>query len=237
MQEPRAGSLREERLLFQAGDGGSQPTPALQFRIHKINHETAKLWVEKWHYSGRIPTGQNIAYGLFCNGDLYAVIVYGIGVNPYQAEFLGVKEVVEIKRMVRSEPKRNYQLSRLISLTLKMLVKEVRFDAVVAFADPEHGHAGIVYKAAGFTLEGKTGKEWHLLDKDGNKRHRRYAFRYARRNGVSVAEARKKLGVVRVETEAKWRWVKRIGSTSTAPQNGTSADTIENVRNVKGESS
>jgi hypothetical protein len=232
-----ADSSMPERQLFQAGDDGSTPISALQFKIHPINHETARLWVERWHYSGRIPTGQNIAYGLFASGELYAVIVYGIGVNPYQASFLGVESVVEIKRMVRSEPPLSYQLSRFIALTLRMLKREVRFDAVVAFADPEHGHSGTVYKAAGFILEGKTGKEWHLIDKEGNKRHRRYAFRYARRNGISVAQARAQLGVERVITEAKFRWVKRFGPTSTAAPTGTSVGITKDVRSAKGKSS
>lgn len=205
-----AGSLTLECPLFQAGDGGSTPTPALDFRIHEVNHKTAKLWVERWHYSKRIPTGQNIAYGLYASGNLYAVIVYGIGVNPYQAQYLGVQAVAEIKRMVRSEPRLAYPLSRFIALTLRMLAKQIRFDAVVAFADPEQGHKGGVYKAAGFVLEGCTNAEHHLVDKDGNRRHRRYAFRHARRNGIPIGESRKQLGVERIETQPKYRWVKRM---------------------------
>lgn len=216
-----ADSSTGEQSLFQGRDGGSTPTSALQFRIHEINHPTAKAWIERWHYSKRIPTGQNISYGLFADGFLCAVIVYGIGVNCYQAKFLGVKEVLEIKRMARSEPKFAYPLSRFIALTMKMVRRHASFDAVVAFADPEEGHAGTVYKAAGFTLEGETNKEWHLIDKDGKKRHRRYAFRFARRNGISVPEARKRLGVKRVQTLAKMRWVKRFGSTSTASRKST----------------
>lgn len=197
-----------ELPLYQEGNGGSHPTSPLQFRIRALGHETAEAWIEKWHYSKRMPTGKNYSYGLWEDGNLYAVIVYGIGVNPYQAKYLGAKAVIEIKRMCRSEPRKNYPLSRFIALTLRMLARECVYDCIVAFADPEQGHEGTVYKAAGFKLHGSTNAEWHLIDQDGNKRHRRYAFRHARRNGKTVAESRTALGLERVQTKPKYRWVR-----------------------------
>jgi hypothetical protein len=170
----------------------------------------AKSFVEKWHYSNRMPTGKNVSFCLCNNDQVYAVIVYGIGVNPYQATSLGVKSCVEIKRLCRREPKQNYQLSRFINITTKMARNYLSFDAVVAFADPEHGHEGIVYKAAGYKHIGMTNPEWHLVDENGEKRHRRYAYRMARRNGISIEEARTQLGVKRVKTAPKHRWVRYI---------------------------
>lgn len=194
--------------LFQREDGGSIPTSALTFHIDPIGHKTAKAFIEKWHYSHRMPTGKNIIYGLNTEKGLYAVIVYGIGVNPYQAKFLGVERVIEIKRMARTEPRLPYPLSRFIAITSRMVGKEFPYDCIVAFADPEHGHEGTVYKASGFTLHGTTNAEWHLVDAFGEVRHRRYAFRHARRNGLSVAESREHLGLARVKTKPKYRWVR-----------------------------
>ena len=179
------------------------------FKVEKVDHKTAKAWVEKWHYSHRIPTGKNISYGVFADDTLYAVIVYGIGVNPYQAKFLGVDRVLEIKRMCRSEPPiPEYPLSKFISVTTKMARKEYACGCIIAFADPEQGHEGTVYKASNFTLHGVTNPEWHLVDASGEKRHRRYAFRHARRNGITIAESRVELGVERVKTQPKYRWVR-----------------------------
>jgi len=173
-------------------------------------HTEAKSFVESWHYSKRMPTGQNFNYGCWHGNYCYAVIVYGCGVNPYQAAYLGVDSVVEIKRMCRREPKENFQLSKLIGLTTRWLRKTVEFDAVVAFADPEHGHEGTVYKASGFKHEGMSNAEWHLIDENGEKRHRRFAFRMARRNGITVEEARNRLSVERIQTQPKHRWVRRF---------------------------
>lgn len=204
------GSLVAEQGTFQFQDGGSIPTSPLHFHITGLQHKVAKNFVEKWHYSRRIPTGKNICFGLWWGKELYAVIVYGIGVNPYQAKFLNVESVIEIKRMCRVEPKKNYELSRFIRLSLKMAKNIMDFHAVVAFADPEQGHEGTVYKATGFKHEGYTNAEWHLIGEDGEKRHRRYAFRMARRNSITVSEARDALGMKRIKTEPKHRWVLRL---------------------------
>ena len=200
----------EEQLTFQLASGVSIPTSPLQYLIEPITHAEAKLFVESWHYSKRIPTGKNISFGVRRDGSLYAVIVYGIGVNPYQASFLGVDKVMEIKRMCRREPKEDYPLSRFIALTTNMLKKMYAFNAIVAFADPEHGHEGTVYKAAGYEYRGTTNAEFHLVEEDGTIRHRRFAFRMARRNGITVGEAREQLNVKRIRTAPKHRWVKLI---------------------------
>tara|TARA_R110000803_G_scaffold2852_1_gene9874 strand:+ start:218 stop:886 length:669 start_codon:yes stop_codon:yes gene_type:complete len=212
--EIREGSLKVKQLdIFHQADGGSIPTSSLHStpNIRRVGHDLMKQFVETWHYSKRIPTGKNIGYGLWIGWDLYAVIVYGIGVNPYQAKFLGCEKVMEIKRMCRSEPAMDYPLSRFISITSKWLIKDYPFDMIVAFADPEHGHEGTVYKASGFEYHGETNAEWHLIDQNGDSRHRRFAFRYARRNNISIAEARHQLGVKRVKTAPKHRWCRRVG--------------------------
>ena len=201
-------SSTAELPLFQVEDGGSIPTSTLQFLIRPIDNKTAEKWVIKWHYSHRIPTGKNICYGLYASGNLYAVIVYGIGVNPYQAKFLGVNRVLEIKRMCRAEPALNYPLSRFIAISSKMVAKEYPFDCLIAFADPEQGHEGTVYKASGFSLHGMTNAEWHLEDENGEKRHRRFAFRHARRNGITIAESRNELNLKRIQTAPKYRWIR-----------------------------
>ena len=201
-----------EQLVIQQVGGDSNSTPPLHFYIDRIPYNEAKNFIEQWHYSHRMPTGKNICFSVSANSFIYAVISYGIGVNPYQASFLGVKSVIEIKRMCRREPKQKYHLSRFIRLTLRMLRKIEKFDAVVAFADPEYGHGGTVYRAAGFRHEGMSNPEWHLIGKNGEKRHRRYAFRFARRKEVTIEQARDQLGLERIKSAPKHRWVLRYGA-------------------------
>lgn len=187
---------------YQVGDGGASPTGPLWF-ISRMQHRPASDFVSRWHYSNRMPTGKNTCFVLSGDGVPYAVIVYGIGVNPYQAQSLGLKEVTEIKRLCRTEPKQSYELSRFIRLTRRMMGSP----ALVAFADPAQGHEGIVYKAAGFYYRGTTNAEWHLVDDMGNIRHRRFAYRYAKRMGITMEKARQELGLRRFQTPPKHRWV------------------------------
>lgn len=219
----RGDSTMAVHSLFPEEEGGSIPTSPLQFRIKPIENQAAEQWVTKWHYSKRIPTGKNISYCLYANGEPYAVIVFGIGVNPYQAQFLGVARVLEIKRMCRSEPRLDgFPLSKFISIASKMVMEVFPYDCLIAFADPEQGHEGTVYKASNFIFHGLTNAEWHLEDEDGNKRHRRYAFRHARRNNLSVSESRDQLRVKRALTKPKLRWIKyTISRTTLAAKDAT----------------
>jgi|TARA_R110000744_G_scaffold375687_1_gene489334 hypothetical protein len=196
----------------------------------EINLETARPFIERWHYSERVPTGQNQFFGIRLPstpdtlietkdmfGDvLYAVADYGIGVNPYQAEFIAresgrelrIDQLVELKRLCRVEPRRDdLPLTKFISMCNKALKKQ-GIKCVVAFSDPEQGHSGGIYRAASFTHMGATQAEVHLVGLDGKVRHRRFAYRHARRNGIHVSESRDALNMQRIKTAPKDRWVK-----------------------------
>lgn len=184
-------------------------------KIKEINYHVAKPFIEKYHYSERVPTGHNIFFGWFTDEcDLYAVANYGHGVNPYQSAYLSRilgKEVrndncLELKRLCRREPVlEDTYLSSFVSKCHKALkLRGIRH--IVSFSDPTHGHSGGIYRASNFDNLGKTNPEFHLIDKEGNIRHRRYAYRYAKRNNVSTQEARKILGLTRIKTNPKTRW-------------------------------
>lgn len=179
-----------------------------------VSPAAAKKMVLKWHYSHRMPRGRNICYGWWSDGNLYAVAVFGNGVNPYQASFLTNttgfdvtnENHVELKRLARVEPRlEGVQLTQFIRLCCEDL-KLDGYRYVVAFSDPEEGHQGTIYKAANFTHLGRTQAEWHVLDKDGMKRHRRVAYRHAKKHNMTIDEARKVLGFTPVQTLPRDRW-------------------------------
>ena len=190
----------------------------------------AAPFIERWHYSGRVPTGGNRFFGVrfldiensftstmdMFGGGLYCVANYGIGINPYQADFiaretgrsLSVDGLVELKRLCRVEPRRDdFPLTKFLSRCHKVLrCSGIR--CVVSFSDPDEGHSGGIYRAASFEHLGKTNAEFHLVDKNGVRRHRRFAYRHARRNGITIGESREVLGLTRVKTAPKDRWGK-----------------------------
>ncbi len=184
----------------------------------RISHDVAKPFIEKWHYSGRCPTGKNIFFGWYIDETLYAVADYGIGVNPYQAQYLSRitgldihnNELLELKRLCRIEPKIDKMpLTMFLSQCHKLLAKD-GYCYIVSFSDPNYGHSGGIYKAANFRNLGKTNPENHVVEKDGTIRHRRLYFRYSRRKNVSVSQAREDLGLTLVKTIPKDRWFIQI---------------------------
>jgi hypothetical protein len=187
---------------------------ALMDEVVGVHSSDLVDFVERWHYSHRMPTGKNICFGWYGAEGLYAAAVYGIGVNPYQAAYLerfGIKveaqALLELKRLCRVEPKdEGRPLTSFLSQCHKML-KARGCRVVVSFSDPAWGHNGGIYQAANFTHCGQTNGEWHTVDEHGVVRHRRFAFRFARRKGVSIEAAREQLGLKRVHTPPKDRWV------------------------------
>ena len=185
--------------------------------IRTIELSVARPFIEMWHYSNKVPTGKNIFFGWYINEELYAVANYGIGVNNYQSSFLARvtsenvenNNLLELKRLCRAEPARQMYLTQFLSKCHKRL-KKLGYKYIISFSDPECGHNGGIYRAANFSHIGKTNAEWHVIDEDGTKHHRRYPYRYAQRNNCTIDEARKELGLKRIKTLPKDRWFLRI---------------------------
>jgi hypothetical protein len=56
--------------------------------IEIVDTETVRSFVELWHYSGVLPTGRNVCFGWFIGSELYAIAVYGDGINQIQHRYL-----------------------------------------------------------------------------------------------------------------------------------------------------
>ena len=218
------------RALPGADRGGCGDDMKAGLVVVELPVGLARPFIERWHYSHRVPTGQNRFFATHLKADatteastmdmfgevLYAVADYGIGVNPYQSAFISEVSgrplepagLVELKRLCRVEPRRDdLPLTRFIAGCHRILRRDgVR--CVVAFSDPDEGHDGGIYKAASFDHLGVTNPEMHLVDAAGQVRHRRFAYRHARRNGIHVSKSREILGLERVKTAPKDRWVK-----------------------------
>ena len=179
-----------------------------------ISYDAAASHVERWHYSRKMPRGRNICFGWFVDDVLYAVAVYGNGVNPYQAGYLaretGLKitkaTYVEAKRFARSEPAHELQLTAFLAKCHRAL-RDMGYRIVVSFSDPAMGHTGGLYRAANFIAHGETQAEWHVVDENGQPHHRRVAYRHAKRYGMSIEEARVALKLRRVKTKPRQRWL------------------------------
>ncbi len=183
----------------------------------------ARAFIELWHYAGALPTGKNITFGWFVTGELYAVACYGNGGNMDGGKFLAKltgfpvtrTNLVELRRLCRSEPPRpDYPLSQFIAACHRLLKRDHGKRFVVSYSDPAHGHNGGIYKASNFRHLGRTGDGYHTADRKGQIVHRRRAYRLAKREGISTAAARKRLGLKVQRTMGRDRWLLDIGPTT-----------------------
>jgi hypothetical protein len=133
----------------------------------------------------------------------------------------------ELKRLCRIEPiNPGLSLTKFLSLCHKTLKRDYGIRFIVSFSDPEHNrftsqkdvpyNSGGIYKAANFEYLGKTNAEMHVVDENGTKRHRKYPYRYMQRqkvrgNPIKLDEARRILGLTRIRTEPKDRWLLDLG--------------------------
>lgn len=185
--------------------------------VTRCDYDLARQHVEEHHYSGCMPRGRNLCFAAYLGGTrLYAVAVYGNGVNPYQPRYLtqvtGLEvkdhsDYVELKRLARGS-KQDVSLTTMLARCHRMLRRmEQPPKVVISFSDPEHGHTGGIYRAANFIYAGQTQAERHCVDADGNPVHRRRAYRYAKAHDITIAEAREALGLRIIKTLPKTRWI------------------------------
>lgn len=129
--------------------------------IKKINYYVAKEIIVKNHYSKKWNTSFGVYnFGIFKNGKLLGVAVYGNLMNPdsYKkwSDNLKQDEVVELNRMWIDDTLGHNAESILISSTIKyfkMYIPKIRL--IQTFADGRLG-CGTIYKASNFNYYGYT---------------------------------------------------------------------------------
>jgi hypothetical protein len=179
-------------------------SPSLPFRVDLIPTATAKLIIEQYHYSRCMPHGKSVCYGAFLGEELYAVSVYGVGVNMVAEAYLKRETGLEVARANLFELKRlarkgergesKISLTKFLAICHRALKKEHGIRFIYSFSDPEHSHDGTIYKAANFIHMGETQEERHYKDSSGKDIHRRVPYRWMqRRNIKAVQESNRRL--------------------------------------------
>ena len=227
-----------EQCASNAQVGGSNPPRSLHPFIVKRIFKAQKPFVIKHHYSHNCPTGKNISFGAFIDGDLYAVAIYGVGANMDGGKSLAVRtgkpvtreNHVTLKRLCRQGEKGAAQIAmtRFLSICHKMLKREgIRF--VVSYADPtENGtikpeprttkwQCGGIYAAANFKHLGQVPPERHFKDREGKFVHRRVPYRLMQRRNkaggnMNMPEAQAEMGLTPWMMEPKERWFIDLGT-------------------------
>lgn len=142
--------------------------------VESIDKSVACEIIVKNHYLHRKPNCVH-AFGLYDNGLLLGVIIYGIPASDSVMQICGKEEkknVIELVRLWTVDDGLRNKESYLISHSLKMIPYEI----VISYADASYGHVGIVYQATNWIYTGLTDRHiaWHI---DGEqKQHSRHFF-------------------------------------------------------------
>lgn len=143
--------------------------------VDTIPREIAKSFVERIHYSRKMPTNIMYSFGLYENGALIGVVTYGIPASPALCKGIAGEEnkdkVLELNRLaIEPGMNGNNRASYLVSHSLKMLPNGTY---VVSYADTGWTHIGYVYQACNFLYTGITAKRVDFYVGEG-KHNRHY---------------------------------------------------------------
>ena len=150
-------------------------------RVLTIDRSLAESIIQKHHYSASL-NGVKIhtCFGLwhpnqFDIPELWGAAVYGAPAMNNQAASWhpsNPDKCLELRRLacVPGAPKNSE--SFLIGHSLRWLRKHTDIECVISYADPAHGHQGIIYKASNFKLMGTT-SPGKILMVDGKPYHDR----------------------------------------------------------------
>lgn len=160
----RAESIRVMYPLFQAGEGGSTPTSALQLLIERIPFERARELNRLWH--SRLPrmgTGfvQNqpfLCYAATFEGFIYAAAIWS---NPV-ARNLPQREWLELRRLAIAPDAPRNTASRMLAVMARLIRRErPEVRRLISYQDTEV-HTGGIYRAAGWAATNcSNGGEWN----------------------------------------------------------------------------
>jgi len=146
--------------------GGSIPTPPLQLlRVEECDLKAIQAFVVAHHYSGSVfgITGRRF-FRVDVDGALVGAAIFGTPAGRGVAEKYDPngEGLLELRRFVMIDDLPKNAESRTLGVMFRALKKDgLRF--ILSYADPSHGHVGVIYRATGFTYLGTTSARKHVL--------------------------------------------------------------------------
>ena len=132
-------------------------------------------FIEANHYSKSI-NGCKVAYAfsLRLDGVLVGAALFGpLSTTAWKKYGESERDVVELRRLVcLDECPRNTE-SSFIAKCLKYIKRNSSYKICVSYADPYHGHVGIIYQAANWSYLGQTAADVMLRTPEGRLYHSR----------------------------------------------------------------
>lgn len=130
---------------------------AKQIIVKPINSKSAREFVKKNHYSGKVVQNSNLHFGCFLNGVLGGVMQFGSSLDKRKVQGLvkntGWNEFLELNRMAFSDLLPRNSESRCIAIAIRLIKKHYpHIKWIISFADGCQCGDGTIYRASGFVL-------------------------------------------------------------------------------------
>jgi ParB-like nuclease domain len=163
------------------GDVVSLPDLRLDF----VGRDAVAFSCHRWHYSHSMPSGRLVCFGAWEDAVFIGAVVFGRGASAEIGSPFGLRQdqICELCRVALG-PHRA-PTSQIVALAVRLLRKQSpRLRLVVSYADPEHGHVGVLYQSMNWLYLGTTNRE-SLIRLNGRLFHpRTVTSRYGTRSIV-----------------------------------------------------
>lgn len=172
--------------------------------VKEIDYHIAKDMIIKNHYSRKWNSSfGKYNYGIFKDGRLLGVAVYGNLMNPKSAtNIVDSGKVIELNRLWIDDELGHNTETMMLSATFTLLRNNTDYEAVQSFADGRLG-CGTIYKASNFKYYGyeestffehiETKETFHQAPLDNTKRPRQFLL-------LNILKMQKKLIPFKVKT-------------------------------------
>jgi hypothetical protein len=155
-------------------------------------------FIETNHYSKSI-NGVKITqcFRVDFEGSLVGAVLFGqMSTTAWKKFGKSEVEVLELRRLVLIDECGKNSESRVIGICLRWIRKNIQsVKTIVSYADPMHGHSGVIYRAANFKFIGVTPSDKGFRDLDTGKTYHSRALRTKYKGDFKpfVKKLRKKL--------------------------------------------
>lgn len=157
---------------------------SVYYNEDKIDDEI-KQFIEQWHYSksARSQRQKHVFKLIDKSNQLVGVAIYGSAMSRHHGN-----NIIELRRLCLIDDTPRNTESFFIAKTLKWLKRNTDYTQVISFADPNHGHQGIIYKASNFLYDGLEGNENPRVVQFGNKQYHMRQY-YQKKGEVYAKDA------------------------------------------------
>ena len=127
--------------------------------LKPIDAHSAREFVKRVHYSGKVAQNSQIHIGAFLNDKLEGVMQFGPSLDKRKIQGLvrdtGWNEFIELNRMAFTDALPRNSESRAIGIAMRLLKQHApQVKWVISFADGTQCGDGTIYRASGFVLTG-----------------------------------------------------------------------------------